>query len=195
MAAATSDGVTPVERGRACTASGYEQHNWGVDAPIPTTYARLEDEQRFVVAALPAAAAAFVDIEDRYLANTRLRLRRVIDGGATTYKLGHKIRLDEHRCSAVLHTTCYLDATEFALLLELPGATLTKRRWRLGTLAVDVFGGPLTGLVLLEGQRPVGTPDGAVEVTDDERFCGGSLAALGPDDATALLREADRLLA
>ncbi len=160
-------------------------------APVPTKYAHLEDEQRFVVDAVPPGATHPVTIEDRYLTGTRLRLRRVVDGTTTTYKLGHKVPVDPQRCSAVLHTTCYLDAAEFELLRGLPGHALRKRRWKLGNLAADEFDGDLTGLVLVEGPRPVAqAPDGAVEVTEDARFCGGSLAALGAAAARQLVEAA-----
>lgn len=157
-------------------------------------YAHVEDEQRFVVAAVPEGATGPVEIEDRYLSGTRLRLRRVADGATTTYKLGHKVRPDPRACSRVLHTTCYLDPEEFARLGELPGRSIAKRRWRLDPLVADEFGGDLRGLVLVEGPRPVAAPAGSVEVTDDERFCGGSLASLDAEAARALVAMARGLL-
>ncbi len=162
----------------------------------PTKYARLEDEQRFVVATLPAAASAPRRLEDRYLDGTRLRLRRVTDERGTHTKLGHKVRPDGSRPSAVWHTTCYLDDAEAALLATLPAAVLEKRRWSLeGGGCADEFAGPLHGLVLVEGDRPFACPRGGVEVTEDERFCGGALAALTATGAAALLDLARELLA
>ncbi len=163
-----------------------------MDAP---KYARLEDEQRYVVGSLPDGARAPRLIEDRYVQGTRLRLRRVTDGGAATLKLGHKVRLDPSAPSAVWHTTCYLDEAEFALLGDLPAHELRKRRWTLGTGCADQFLGALEGLVLLEGARPYRPPCPAVEVTDDERFSGGALAALDAGGAEVLLAHARRLVA
>jgi CYTH domain-containing protein len=154
-------------------------------------YARLEDERRFLVAAVPADASALRRIEDRYVAGTRLRLRRVTDEHGAVLKLGHKVRRDEDRPSAVWHTTCYLDEAEYAVIGTLDSHPLAKRRWSLpGGGSVDEFLGPLEGLVLVEGDRPFEVPPPAIEVTDDERFCGAALAALDAADAAALVAEA-----
>jgi CYTH domain-containing protein len=154
-------------------------------------YARLEDERRFLVAAVPADATAPRRIEDRYLAGTRLRLRRVSDHHGTVLKLGHKVRREQGRPSAVWHTTCYLDDAEFTVLAALKAHPLAKRRWSLpGGGSADEFLGPLVGLVLVEGDRPFEVPPPAVEVTDDERYSGGALAALDVAGAAALVAEA-----
>jgi CYTH domain-containing protein len=158
-------------------------------------YARFEDERRFLVSAVPADASAPRHIEDRYLLGTRLRLRAVIDGDGTVRKLGQKVREDPQRPSSVWHTTLYLDQGEFERLGALPARTLTKRRWSLPDGgAADEFGGPLDGLVLLEGPRPFAPAVVGVEVTDDERFSGGALAALDPDAAAAFVMTAHRQL-
>jgi CYTH domain-containing protein len=156
----------------------------------PSRYARLEDEQRFVVAALPDEATDPRLIEDRYVAGTRLRLRRVTDGHGTQRKLGQKRRVDD-RPSASWHTTLYLDEAEHDVLEALDAVTLSKRRWSLprGGCA-DEFLGSLAGLVLVEGERPFDGPPGAIEVTDDERFTGGALAALDDEAADELVAEA-----
>jgi hypothetical protein len=147
----------------------------------------LEDEQRYVVTALPAAACAPRLVEDRYLTGTRLRLRVVTDDAGSTRKLGHKVPVDAARPSVVWHTTCYLDEREFATLAVLDAASLAKRRWSLADGVADEFLGALRGLVLLEGARPFRPPVPAVEVTDDSRFCGGALAALDDDGAARLV--------
>jgi hypothetical protein len=174
------------------TASPYERHNVEMDSP---KYAHLEDEQRYVIGAVPDGASAPRLIEDRYICDTRLRLRRVTDEGATTLKLGHKVRLDASAPSAVWHTTCYLDEAEFALLGALPAATLRKRRFALGNGSADQFLDALDGLVLLEGNRPFRPAVAAVDVTGDERFSGGALAALDASGAAALLTVARELVA
>jgi CYTH domain-containing protein len=178
----------------SATWAPYDGHNGAVDR---TKYARLEDEQRFVLPALPDGSHAPRLIEDRYVLGTRLRVRTVTDevSRGVVAKLGHKVRLDDAHPSAVWHTTMYVDDDELAVLAALRAATLTKRRWTVAGGAVDTFLGDLDGLVLFEGPRPVVAPGPAVEVTDDERFCGGALAALDPDGAAALLAEASRLLA
>jgi hypothetical protein len=160
-----------------------------------TKYARLEDEERWLIDALPGDATAPRLIEDRYVDGTRLRLRTVTDATGTLRKLGHKVRPDSARPSAVWHTTLYLDEPEFARLATLPSRTLRKRRWSLDDGAVaDEFLDGLDGLVLVEAQRPHPARPGGVEVTDDERFCGGSLAALDDVGAPAFLALARALL-
>lgn len=160
-------------------------------------YAHLEDEQRFVLPGLPEGSHAPRMIEDRYVLGTRLRVRTVTDETASTRiaKLGHKIRLDEARPSAVWHTTMYLDAAELELVAQLPARVLAKRRWTVAGGAADEFLGMLEGLVLFEGPRPLVAPGRGVEVTDDVRFCGGALANLDRDRAAALVSDANRLVA
>jgi CYTH domain-containing protein len=178
----------------SATSAPYGGHNVEVDL---TKYAHLEDEQRFVLPGLPEGSHAPRAIEDRYVLGTRLRVRTVTDeaSGEMVGKLGHKRRLDQSHPSAVWHTTIYLDESELEVLRGMPARVLIKRRWTVAGGSADEFLGDLTGLVLFEGLRPVVAPGHAVEVTDDERFCGGSLAALGRDAAVMLVEDARRLVA
>lgn len=161
-----------------------------------TKYAHLEDEQRFVLAGVPEGSHAPRVIEDRYVLDTRLRLRTVTDDatGVMVAKLGHKVRLDSSRPSAVWHTTMYLDDDELDTLGSLTARGIVKRRWTVAGGCADEFLGCLAGLVLFEGARPVLAPGHAFEVTDDERFCGGALAQLDADGALALVADARALL-
>jgi CYTH domain-containing protein len=157
----------------------------------PSRYARLEDERRFLVAAVPEGATSPRRIEDRYVTGTSLRLRRVTDERGSVLKLGHKQRCDEGRPSTVWHTTMYLDDAEYAMLATLEARTLDKLRWSLSDGgSADELLGALAGLVLIEGDRPFELPPPAVEVTADERFCGDALAALDASGAAALVAEA-----
>jgi len=171
-------------------------------------YAHLERERRCL---LPPAQAGeqvevpstrILEIEDRYLRGTRLRLRTVREEGLVPVrKLGQKVRPDQDHPSTVEHTTMYLDEAESSALTALPGDALIKTRtlkpWQGLTVAVDVFAGPLTGLVLAEvdlgdtGLLPSSGPPltWLAEVTDDERFTGGHLAATSSARLIALLRE------
>ena len=177
----------------SATSAPYGGHNGAVDL---TKYAHQEDEQRFVLPCLPAGSHAPRMIEDRYVPGTRLRVRTVTDesSGVTVGKLGHKVRIDPSRPSAVWHTTMYLDDAELDVLLGLTSRTLAKRRWTVAGGCADEFFESLDGLILFEGPRPVVAPGPAVEVTDDERFTGGSLAALDAEGAKALVSDARRLL-
>lgn len=155
----------------------------------PSRYALVEDEQRFVVPKVPPDATSPRLIEDRYVRGTRMRLRTVRADGHLERKLGQKIPI-EGRPSAVWHTTIYLDEAEFVLLAALPADTLAKRRHSAPGGCVDEFLGPLEGLVLVEGDRPVDPPARGVEVTADSRFRGAALAAMADDAARALVIEA-----
>jgi CYTH domain-containing protein len=161
--------------------------------PGEGAYARVESERRFLVARLPEGLVDERLIEDLYLDGVRLRLRKVSDGTAATYKLTQKVRPDPADPATVRITNVYLTRDEYNRLATLPGAQLSKTRGRwvtdAGDLAVDRFHGPLTGLLLAEVEVDDVRNDVALpawvgpEVTHDDRFCGGSLArtdATGP---------------
>lgn len=137
-------------------------------------YAHLEREHRFLLDVLPDLSGARVlQITDRYVEGSRLRLRLVEEEGQEPVrKLGHKIRLNT--VSTHAHTTLYLDAQEFALLEDLPATSLRKTRYLLGDWAVDVHA---SGLVLAESETAVVPPFPVVrEVTSEVAFTGGALA-------------------
>src|SRR5512141_2012631 len=120
----------------------------------PPKYSLLEIERRWLVdpAQLPALDAADARrIEDRYLAGTRLRLRRVTaPGGAVTMKLCKKYGRRDTIGEPI--TNLYLDAAEYAALAALPAAALVKRRYRFGDGTIDVHESPRQGLALFEQQ-------------------------------------------
>ena len=155
-------------------------------APGEGRYARLEREQRWVLSGRPGDLCDPVSISDRYLAGTRLRLRRTTSARTDTYKLSQKVRLRPEEPGVVSLTTIYLSPDEFGALGNLAGDDLAKTRWRIpeGRAVVDDFAGPLAGLVLAEveldpGEPPMPPPPLAVaDVTDDDRFSGGALARL-----------------
>ncbi|MEO6501220.1 MAG: hypothetical protein ABIQ09_04835 [Jatrophihabitantaceae bacterium] len=111
---------------------------------------------------VPAAARGPRRITDRYLDGTTLRLRRVEDAGAVTYKLGQKIRADVDDPFVVRVTNLYLTAQEYQRLAALPAAVLVKTRWLVfhgaAGFAVDEFDGPLRGLLLAETELPETEP-------------------------------------
>lgn len=152
-------------------------------------YARLEHERRFLLAGRPEGGAVSVRLTDRYLTGTRLRLRRSVEGDRTVRKLTQKV-------PGAL-TTIYLDEPEYEVLAAQPAAVLGKRRYRVPPLVVDVFEGPLAGLVLAEAEFESAAevtafvpPEWVVaEVTDDDRFTGGRLATTTAADLAALLAQ------
>jgi CYTH domain-containing protein len=166
-------------------------------------YARVEREQRFLLAAVPehAKLAPARLIHDRYLIGTRLRLRRLEEPGhEPVLKLGQKIRVAGQTPAVVAHTTVYLARDEYDALAAIPAEELDKSRRVVSeggtTFAIDEFLGKLEGLVLAEvdvgelGPALAEPPVPCVaDVTDDERFTGGRLAATGPAGLSILLRE------
>jgi len=159
-------------------------------------YAHREREQRWLLPGPPPGLVDPARIVDHYLVGTRLRLRRVETGSGTVYKLAQKVRPRPDSPAEVNLTNMYLSADEYGVLRRLPGRVLrkTRWRWRVGDrlVAVDEFGGALTGLTLAEvelsdGEEPVVLPPPAYEVTHDDRFSGGRLAAAGPAEIAELL--------
>ena len=149
-------------------------------------YARIERERRFLLTSLPADAGPAQRIEDLYVDGSRLRLRKLTAAdGTVVLKLTQKIDVDPAHRSI---TTLYLTPEEYERLAALPGARLAKRRhpfaWKGVTFGVDVFEGPLGGLVLAEVEADSDAalwsvdlpPFADREVTDRVEYTGGSLA-------------------
>ena len=95
--------------------------------------ARAECERKWIVPAPPDlnTAARRYAIEDRCLADTRLRLRTMTElaaGAVRVYELGQKVRRDLRDPMTVMRGTMYLDAAEFELLRALPAAEVVKVR-------------------------------------------------------------------
>jgi CYTH domain-containing protein len=158
---------------------------------LPLKYAHVETERRFLVRAVPEGVASVSDIADRYIDGTRLRLREVTTDGATTRKLGHKVRLGAGP-ARVAHTSIYLDDAEWAVLAGLPARTVLKRRYQVErdgmVLAVDQFpdGSLVAELDAGDGQPadPPGWLDIIREVTTDEAFTGAGRARADDDPHT-----------
>jgi CYTH domain-containing protein len=152
----------------------------------PGKYARVERERRFLLAEPPAPAAVTNTrtITDRYLTGTRLRLRRAdLPDGGCELKLTQKVPVAQPGAVQGLITNTYLSPTEYDLLAQLPAAMLTKTRFSVPPLGIDVFDGHLQGLILAEAefttdeeaQRFLPPADCVAEVTEDIRFTGGRL--------------------
>lgn len=166
----------------------------------PGKYAQAERERRFLVPTMPTGLGESWEIHDRYIIGTRLRLRRVEASEGTVLKLGQKIRPDEDNSEVVLCTSLYLEQGEYDSLAVLSARVLRKARYRIAVgdfvVCVDAFRDSLDGLVLAEVDLATEPSNGAAfdppvwcgpEVTSDERFTGGALAALDADEAQRLL--------
>ena len=168
-------------------------------SPGEGRYARLEREQRWLLAAVPEQARYRSEILDRYLHGTRLRVRRVTFRDRVLYKLGQKVRLVDGDPERVKLTNIYLSAEEYDTFATLSGVEIAKQRfvmpWGPADLAVDRFQGRLDGLVLAEAE--LGPEDGLLEpppfaladVTHDDRYSGGALAHASDQELESLLGE------
>lgn len=148
-------------------------------------YAVVERERRFLVRSLPTDIAETVEIMDRYVGGSRLRLREVRSAdGSAVRKLTHKVRLHDD-ASEVACTNFYLDEAEWQLLTAgLAGAELRKTRHKVlrdgivvvidvhedGSMVAEIDGGDEAAAVV------PGWLDVIREVTHDERWTGAGLA-------------------
>ena len=100
-------------------------------------YARPERERRFLLrTAPPGPVARVVEITDRYITGTRLRLRRASEagvGGGTVHKLTQKV--PALTGGPGLITTIYLSAEEHEIFAQLPAGVLHKTRSSVPPLA------------------------------------------------------------
>ena len=175
----------------------------GLDEELRThKYSYVERERRFLVdpAQRPdLARAPNLLIEDRYVDNSRMRLRRMTDSetGRVVLKLSKKYDVPDMLARPMV--TAYLDDAEYALLATLRAHPLTKRRYPVGTphgrFGIDLFEGPLAGLELaeIEFDDPaigiaIPAPAWTIrEVSHDHRFQGDALASLDQVSTRGLL--------
>jgi CYTH domain-containing protein len=167
---------------------------------MPSKYARVEIERRFLLAGVPqdADVLAVHEIHDRYLDGTRMRLRRMARvGGATQLKLTQKLAEPDGGARQGALTTIYLSEAEHAALAGLPAAELRKSRLSIASYGVDVFHGELEGLHLAEAEFTTMQDAAALvpaafcraEVTSDRRFTGGELARASGEQVRAWAQE------
>lgn len=161
--------------------------------PQERRHATPELERRFLLTRVPGEVVGRVRLWDRYLHGTRLRVRRrQADDGSVVHELGQKVPRPDGGPGLV--TTISLDEAEYRALVALPGDVLHKVRCRVPPFRVDLFGGPLAGLLI--GEVEFGTeaerdayvpPPGVVlrEITGDARL---ACAALAGHDGARIAR-------
>lgn len=168
--------------------------------PSEHKYARVEWERRFLLRDFPRELEVTQVrlILDRYIEGTRLRLRRIIEyDGNDVFKLTQKLPSEKPGARQGLITTLYLSRDEFEVFAKLPAKTLSKLRHSVPPFGVDVFEGPLQGVILAEAEFPSEEEAASLvlpsfivgEVTADPRFTGGSLATATRDDLQRWLSE------
>ncbi len=147
-------------------------------------YARVERERRYLVGSIPDGVVRVDDISDAYVEGTRLRLREVLSSDAAVRKLGHKIRLGSGP-REIACTSLYLDDAEWSVLSALPACHLHKRRHHIDrdgySFCIDEYDDGALVAEFDDGDAaPAPLPawlDVLADVTDDESWTGGQLAA------------------
>lgn len=149
-------------------------------------YSKTEIERRWLLPAevrLELHATREREVEDRYILETRLRLRKVMESGhQPVYKLGKKY--EPHASGAHQVVSTYLSEAEYEVLAKLPALVSRKRRKSVLGGALDVYLLPNPGLRIFEVEfsspeaAAAYTPPNGVgkEVTNDPTFTGYSLA-------------------
>jgi CYTH domain-containing protein len=166
---------------------------WGPeDERRSPNYANAERERRWLVDAgkVPdLSEMSHIIMDDRYIIGTRLRLRRMTHSstGEKSYKLTKKYESDDPLARWIV--TAYLTEAEYAVFAQLPAATLVKHRHHVAEdgriFNLDIFQDANAGLEMTEIEcetdeelRALTPPFWAsAEVTEDERYQGGTLAA------------------
>jgi CYTH domain-containing protein len=93
------------------------------------------------------------EIEDLYIADSRLRLRRVSGPGVeTVFKLGKKYGKRTKLSESI--TNLYLTEQEYSQLRSLPGSRIRKHRYALDRGSLDVYLDPRPGLAVFEIEFP-----------------------------------------
>lgn len=156
-------------------------------------YAHLERERRWLVDTQCSPSLHLVDpieINDRYILGTRMRLRRMrgLDG-KTVYKLTKKYTCEDPLARPIV--TAYLTADENAVLASLPALTVEKVRYCISEdgleFSLDRFAGTLAGLELAEIEHEDDTVLRSLsdplwtrrDISADPRYQGGHLAVHG----------------
>lgn len=161
-------------------------------------YTAVEYERRFLVTAAPESRWPAAQITDRHLTGTRVYLRKAIHpDGTITQRLCKQYPADGAGRAAI--AVAELNDHDFVLYAHMEANVITKRRSYMAvdghTVAIDVFAGPLQGLVLCEVASAaeadvVGFVPPAwarIEVTSEPFFFGGTLAFATPDQLRAHL--------
>jgi CYTH domain-containing protein len=172
-------------------------------------YERVERERRLLLRELPDGLALtdpHAQITDNYVTGTRLRLRksRWVATNEWTLKLTQKHTPAPPDFSRTLITSIFLNEYEYEVLSVFEGNELRKNRYPFEhegrRYSVDVFLGPLRGLILAETDFDADDemdafplpPFAVSDVTREEIFTGGRLVELTAADLRAELEQRRR---
>jgi hypothetical protein len=155
----------------------------------PPKYALAEIERRWLVDLAgvgPLEDLPYHDIEDLYLDDSRLRLRKIRDArGGEVFKFCKKYGKSSG-CSEPI-TNLYLTEGEHRALSRLGGKAVRKRRYAIGGGALDLYEEGPGALAVFEVQfaseaeagRYEPPPFVREEVTHEESYSGAALARRG----------------
>ena len=167
-------------------------------------YERLDRERRLLLRELPPGVQLtqeHAQITDNYITGTRLRLRksRWVTTNEWTLKLTQKHAPAPPDFTRTLTTSIYLNEYEYETLSVFEANELRKNRYYFEhegrKYSVDVFLGPLRGLILAETDFDTDEemdafappPFAARDVTRDEMFTGARLVELTAEEVRAEL--------
>jgi len=152
---------------------------------VEPNYTVAEIERRWLVRfdAVDLLDKPYREIEDLYISDTRLRLRRVENmEGRVDFKLCKKY--GKRSTLSELITNLYLSEQEYRLLAQLEGRTVRKRRYTLEGGALDLYPGepPIAVFEVefaseAEAQQYSPPPFVGEEITDNGVYSGAALAA------------------
>jgi CYTH domain-containing protein len=155
----------------------------------PPKYALAEIERRWLVDLAgvgPLEGRPYHDIEDLYLNDSRLRLRKIRDTQeGVVFKFCKKYGKSSGYSEPI--TNLYLTEGEHRALSGLGGKAVRKRRYAIGGGALDLYGEGSEALAVFEVQfasedeagRYEPPPFVREEVTHEESYSGAALARRG----------------
>ena len=106
---------------------------------MPPKYSLMEIERRWLVDLTRIDLSSLgepVNITDRYLIGTQLRLRKMVERGEVTYKFVKKYGREGW---AEPITNLYLDEAEYSLLVAVSANEIRKSRYRLDAGSLDIY--------------------------------------------------------
>jgi len=162
-------------------------------------YACLEIERRYLLNKIPDDLVENTNgwlITDRYILNTRLRLRSMksISSNENIYKLTQKYRSEDQNTYEATITNLYLTEDEYKCLESLESRIVKKKRYPYNAqsqnFSIDVFEDHHQGLILAEIEfesksklDEFALPLFALkDVTDDSFFAGGNLVNMTDEE-------------
>jgi CYTH domain-containing protein len=155
-------------------------------SPTPPKYSLPEIERRWLVdrTLVPALdELPWRQIDDKYIERGRLRLRTMRSSdGDVIYKFGKKYPSPAGKFEQIVNI--YLTPAEFDVLSNLPGVSVTKRRYLIQGGALDVYADSPQSPLIFErefasaAEAAAFTPPNFVtlEVTGNSQYSGFALA-------------------